>query len=461
MTIEKHATPTRPRAFAALRYRVGYQFAGRAGLRVQRLRDERGLAARRPAPDDTLMPTLRSMARMKELMTGHYLEGRYAAGVRKVAWVTSGAPVEVLQALGYFLVYPENHAALCGARKQGEVYCSEAEDRGYSRDLCSYPRTDIGSISSGRTPVGTLPPPDLLLCCTNICQTVKYWWEVLAAHFGCPLVTVDTPFLYGDAQDHQVDYVRRQLIEELVPVAERVAGRRVDERRLREIVREAHAASALWRDVLDRSQHRPAPMTAFDGFLLMGPIVNLRGRPETTDYYRRLLAEVDERIAGGAGAVRSERYRVLWDNLPVWYKLSGLSHGLADAGVNVVASTYTYAWGELADLIDPDDPYGSGARTYLHPILNRSAGHKLTAMRGMVERFSLDGVILHSDRSCKPYSLGQIDQRDRLVDELGVPALLLEADHNDQRAWSDEQSRNRIEAFVEMMESTSSSKAAR
>ena len=70
----------------------------------------------------------------------------------------------------------------------------------------------------------------------------------------------------------------------------------------------------------------------------------------------------------------------------------------------------------------------------------------------MIDDFDLDGVILHSDRSCKPYSLGQIDERDRIVEQAGVPAMLLEADHNDSRVWADEQAAGRIEAFVEMME---------
>ena len=60
-------------------------------------------------------------------------------------------------------------------------------------------------------------------------------------------------------------------------------------------------------------------------------------------------------------------------------------------------------------------------------------------------------MILHSDRSCKPYSLGQIDQRDGLVNQVGVPALLLDADHNDPRAFAEEQASGRLEAFVEMM----------
>ena len=103
-------------------------------------------------------------------------------------------------------------------------------------------------------------------------------------------------------------------------------------------------------------------------------------------------------------------------------------------------------------MIDPDRPFESMARVYLHPILNRSTGDKLRSMHRMVEEFQLDGVILHSDRSCKPYSLGQIDQRDLLVTEIGVPALLLEADHNDPRSYSEEQGNSRLEAFVETME---------
>jgi benzoyl-CoA reductase/2-hydroxyglutaryl-CoA dehydratase subunit BcrC/BadD/HgdB len=72
-------------------------------------------------------------------------------------------------------------------------------------------------------------------------------------------------------------------------------------------------------------------------------------------------------------------------------------------------------------------------------------------MRRMIGVYHLDGVILHSDRSCKPYSIGQMDQRDRLIREHGIPALLLEADHSDSRAYAEEQVANRLSAFIEML----------
>jgi len=91
------------------------------------------------------------------------------------------------------------------------------------------------------------------------------------------------------------------------------------------------------------------------------------------------------------------------------------------------------------------------ARCYLHPILNRGTGHKLATMQRMVGDYQADGVLLHSDRSCKPYSIGQIDQQHRLAESLAVPALLLEADHNDARAFSWEQAENRLSAFLEVI----------
>ncbi|OGO21126.1 MAG: hypothetical protein A2Z14_15210 [Chloroflexi bacterium RBG_16_48_8] len=400
---------------------------------------------------ETLAPPLKISFKNKELVGRHWLEGRYANLRHKVAWVTSGAPVEIFKALDYYVLYPENHAAICGtARVAVELSC-EAENAGYSRDICSYARTDFGTLLSGKTPVGRLPKPDLLVACTNICQTVLFWYRVLARHFHVPLIVIDTPFVYyKEASAHALDYVMRQL-EEAISVAERVAGKSLEERRLRTTARLSKMASELWLEIMGRNAHRPAPISVIDQFIQMAPIVEMRGDPETVDFYAAMLEEVDQRIRQGIGAVKNERKRLLWDNLPVWYRLRYLAEFLGEHGIALVASTYTNAWGELAPMIDPDGGMDAMARAYTYPILNRGTRYKLETMREMIERFDLDGVILHSDRSCKPYSIGQMDQRDRLLKDHDTPALLLEADHNDSRSFSEEQIANRLAAFVEML----------
>ncbi len=398
---------------------------------------------------DILAPPLRIGVKTKELITKHYLEGMYANGIKPVAWVTSGAPVEFLKALGFYTLYPENHGALCGARKVALELCQEAEKNGYCIDICSYARTDIGSALSGKTPVGRLPKPDLLVCCTNICQTVLYWYQVLAHHFKAPLVIIDTPFIYTEASLPDVEYVQKQ-IETAIETAERIAKRKLKFEKLKEVMRLSKIATELWLEVINTGKNIPSPISAFDQFIHMAPIVELRGEPQTVDFYAQMLKELRKRVKKGIGAVIKEKKRVLWDNLPIWYSLKLLSETLAENGICVVTSTYTYAWGELAPMIDPERPIESMAKVYLHPILNRGTGDKLSLMKRMVKDFRLNGVILHSDRSCKPYSVGQMDQRAKIVQELKIPAVLIESDHNDPRAFSEKQVLNRLKAFMEM-----------
>ncbi len=433
-----------------LLYYLNVNVVGSTALRVQRLQAELKMKKSGWWKHDHLNPPFLTSPWLKELISRHYMVGQQAHRARKVAWVTSGAPIEFLKALDYFLVYPENHGAVCGIRRVGDKQCEVAEEAGYSRDICSYARTDIGTVLSGETPVGRLPRPDLLLCCTNICQTVLYWYQVLAHHFQCPLLLIDAPFIYREAGDHDVAFVRKQ-VEEAMAQAERIAGKSIEPARLDRAMTLSSEAIGLWLKVMQAGQARPSPILAFDEFIHMAPIVEMRGEQFTVDYYTALLAELNQRIERGEGALKNERKRLLWDNLPIWYRIRWMGDLLAEAGVALVASTYTNAWGELAELIDPADPLDSMARAYLHPILNRGTGHKLATIEKMVKGYQADGVLLHSDRSCKPYSIGQIDQQLKLAENLGVPALLLEADHNDSRAFSEEQAETRLAAFLEVL----------
>ncbi len=435
--------------FNWLRFTWNVRILGPSVLRLNRWLSEHRKATRWKT--DHLAPPLQISFRNKELVARHWLEGRYANLTRKVAWVTSGAPVELFKALDYYVLYPENHAAICGTARLAVEIASEAEERGYSRDICSYARTDFGTLFSGKTPVGRLPKPDLLVTCTNICQTVLFWYRMLAQYFDVPLIIIDTPFVYYEkASEHAIRYVEKQL-EQAIATAERVAGKTLSMSRLKETARLSKMATELWMEILERNRTQPAPISVFDQFIQMAPIVEMRGDAATVDFYAAMLEEVDERIARGIGAVRNERKRLLWDNLPIWYRLRYLAEFLGEQGVAIVASTYTNAWGELAPFIDPEGDLKAMALAYIYPILNRSTGHKLATMRRMIDDYQLDGVILHSDRSCKPYSIGQVDQRDRLIKEYGTPALLLEADHNDFRCFSEEQVTNRLAAFMEML----------
>jgi len=410
-----------------------------------------GKKKRRGSPNPHFGPPLKCADRLKEIMTRHYFLSRYAEGARPVAWVTSGAPVELLRPFDFYTIYPENHGALCGAQRLGPELCSVAEEHGYHQDLCSYARIDIGHFLSGKTPVGKLPKPDLLFASNNICQTVAYWYKVLAHQLKIPLLLFDTPYNFEEITENDITYMVSQL-EEMIPVLEEISGKRFNNQRFEEIILLARDSSAVWGEVLATMKTTPAPMTIFDAFIHLAPIVSLRGLPVTLDYYHTLLDELRERIDLGIGAIKNERKRLMWDNIAIWYKVRDFSNLFAEQGMNFVTATYTNAWAETISHMDADRPLESIARTYSLVVLNNNLNHRLGLMERLIKEYRVDGLVIHSAKSCKPYSVGQYDLKRLLMDRLGVPSVVIDADITDFRAYSEEQTRTRLEAFFEGME---------
>ena len=389
---------------------------------------------------------------LTRLMTRYYATRKVVGKVRPLAWVTSGAPVEILSGMGVATVYPENYGALVGAQRAAVPLAQIAEERGYSPDLCSYARCQIGSVmDASNAPQGGLPKPDLLVACNNICGTVLKWYQALAQELDVPLFLLDAPYQHdAGLSEHTVQYVATQL-EELVAWVTRHTGRRLNERKFVRTLDLSNQAVTLWRDIRELCQARPSPLNAPDLFLSMAPIVVLRGSKDAVTYYQKLKAEVEERVAKGEGAILEERYRLLWDNIAIWYRLFRLFSLFTDAGACFVVDTYTNAWSAS---VDTEEPILGLARTYSTVYINQSIQARTDLMVDLVDRFGVDGMVFHSNRSCKPYSLGQYEMLEAVSRRTGVPGLVLEADMCDSRLYADEPVKNRIQAFLDLLETS-------
>ncbi len=394
---------------------------------------------------------LKSEKRMKEIMTAYYIDAKTARqNNKKVAWITSGGPVEPLIAMDIIPVYPENYGAMIGASHMGVDLCAKAEDMGYSTDLCSYARADISSAIVNGGPIGGLPEPDMLVCCNNICGTVLKWYEVQARYYKVPLFIFDTPICHTEYSPEVARYVQRQF-QEYIQFLEGASGRKMDQDRLKEIGRVSYRGQQLWQEVLDLAVHKPSPITAFDCFFHLALIVTLRGTQQTIDYYEALRDEVKERVQAGIGAIPREKYRLLWDNLPIWYRMKWLSEKFALYDACLVADTYTSAWCASMRYIKEDDFIGSAAEAYTRIYLNIGVDQMAKMVLDMVDKYRADGIVMHSNRSCKPYSFGQYDIQKIVERERGIPSLMIEANMVDERSFSESQTDTRIEAFIEML----------
>lgn len=397
---------------------------------------------------------LASNRRLVRLLRNQVIWTRLTKFMRRpIAWVTSGAPVELLLAYGITPFYPENHAAICAARGLSLELASKTEELGWSQDLCSYFRVDIGTQVTGRSPLGSLVLPDLVLVCNNICGTVQNWFKITAQRLGIPFLFLDTPFsdLDGPPRDFHIMYVRDQLVTIARDLA-RITRRPYNEKRVLGVAMRSLEALALWAEILQSAKHVPAPFTSFDAFVHMAPIVSLRGTRRAVWYYRALLKEVRGRAKAGIAAIEPEIARVVWDNIAVWPLHRALKRLFSEYGVALVADSYTSAW-QASELVDKTDVLAGLARAYTGILLNRGVRYRANLLEKMITDFGAAGFILHSNRSCKRFSIGQYALKRYLTEKTGAIGLVVEADMADPRLASFDHIRQRLVPFFETLRS--------
>jgi len=178
-------------------------------------------------------------------------------------------------------------------------------------------KADIGCFMNGRkTPFGTIPLPQLILCNYVGCNVYLQWFEHLAEYDPAPVFNLDIPFVRSDSGEPSADdvrYVVRQL-EELVALCERITGSKLDWDKLRRVVELSGKTGELWSKIKALTQRRPSPFDAyFDSVTLMAPLYCLRGTEECLNFfetaYQELLAKADAFYSAGENREAADAYR--------------------------------------------------------------------------------------------------------------------------------------------------------
>jgi benzoyl-CoA reductase/2-hydroxyglutaryl-CoA dehydratase subunit BcrC/BadD/HgdB len=391
---------------------------------------------------------LKSSKLLRETMTLHILSTKQASQEGRLAWLTSGFPVEIPVAFDITAAYPEQYGAIVGSEKCGPLLCGFAEELGFSQELCSYARSSIGSVKNPeQSPLTGLPTPQALLACNNICGTVLPWYEAVSEMTGAPVYLVDTPPLEGEQPPHHLAYVKASL-EGLIEFLSQTFNQEYDEKKLIHVAELSNDAVSLWTRALEACKNKPSPLNCADRFLSMAPIVSLRGTQQAINFYQAFLAEVEDRVKNKVGAIVDERVRLLWDNIPPWFTIYNFFNTLAKKGVVFPADSYTHAWsasiprGEILESI---------ANVYSNVYLNKGLPAKIDKMCSLIKDYDLQGFVLFSVRSCKRYSLGQMVTKEEITRRTGVPGVIIEGDMVDSQQYSEAQAETRVEALLEMI----------
>lgn len=374
-----------------------------------------------------------------------------------------GSLGELLRTFDFPIIFPEINSLQTAVRHAAHEYLNQAEDFGYSPDICGYVKADVATqLRGGVLPMGRIPKPAIAVY-TNACNTYIKWAEIWERMYHVPTVTIDVPGTRADGQqtlpgnrDFENDrrYVAAQ-IRELIPVLERVSGKRFDIDRLREGMRHANTMGRGWKRVLELNRSRPAPFNALsDGTIYLGVCNGFRGTPEGGRFFDELVEEMEYKAAHGIGTAIEEKYRLVFVGVPCYPIFRRFTELFSEHGGTFVHSTYLWFASGGANLgyeYDLADPLESLAEGFLLSVRDAmdSMFFQTRALATMVDEFAVDGIVFHPIKSCRTVSTGLADNRRALLEARDVPSLFLESDMMDKRVVSEAQLKNRTDAFFE------------
>ncbi|MFK5955703.1 MAG: 2-hydroxyacyl-CoA dehydratase family protein [Planctomycetota bacterium] len=387
-------------------------------------------------------------------------EGKGAAYV-----FVMGSFNEILKSFDLPVVFPEINSLQTAVRRVAQEYLEEAEDHGYSPDICGYVKADIGTqLRGGEHPMGRIPKPTISVL-TNACNTYLKWAEAWERMYEMPVVTIDIPGnrSAGGASaigsrdfKNDVEYVEAQICE-LITVCEKVTGKKFDIDKLREVMGHVNGLSSSWQKLLDLNKNHPSVFNALtDGTIFLGVANGLRGDERAAKYFEDLVEEMEYKVAHDIGTITEEEWRLCFVGVPCYPIFRRFNEMFSEWKGTFVHSTYLWfasGGSNLGYQYDLSDPIASLAEGNLISVRDAmdSMFHHDTVVESMIDGFGIDGIIYHPIKSCRTVSTGLADGRRALAERTGIPSLFLESDMMDQRVVSEAQMKNRVDAFFEGM----------
>lgn len=321
---------------------------------------------------------------------------------------------------------------------------SAGAELGLAPEICSPHRGLAGAFA-----IDALPRPDVILWSNMVCDNTAKSGELLMKLTGCPGFFLDHPFQNTEGE---MNYLVEELAD-MVRFLEEQSGRKMDWDRLSQGVARMDRQIELLRQVGKLRQAVPSPFHP-QGFLELLTIDYLfAGRPEATEYLETLRQELAEAVSQGKGAVPEERFRLMTLFLPPMYLIGFLERISQEYGAVSVTEPFFCSWGE--GRLDPSKPLESVARkSYMLPEMRMYGPLDDRALSEIVDsarQYKIDGAIYYADIGCR-HTCATIKLFKDVLDELDIPVLTLDCDVVDPTIASEEEIRDKLERFFELLE---------
>ena len=326
---------------------------------------------------------------------------------------------------------------------------------GLSRDVCAIHRCAVGlACDDNKDPFfeGAFAAPDLVIASNFPCMSEAKSFLYVVDRYKCPSFFMDAPInTWGkDLPEHAVKYYVRQL-EGVIGFLEE-HGYKLDWQRLKDEVAFTKALYTVLDEIEVYKKAVPSPMRAFDSFIAATAPLALPQSLRKLEIFERLRDELKEKVERGIGVVEEEKARLLWIGVPPVCDF-GLLNYTEQRGAVVVKNMLEFLTGFSCapELLDPDKPLESIARSVLSSPANPTYGTAIDYLVQATKDYKIDGAVSVVKRSCGLIPGMQRLTKEAIFRETGVPSIVFDLDGVDEREYDEAATKANLDSFVETL----------
>ena len=343
-----------------------------------------------------------------------------------------------LEGVGYYLAALLLHGV--------EKYYDKMSNWGHPMHTCSAQKGTLGMTLDDLFKFDAIITPTAP--CDSTCASYPWYKE----YKKIPLIIVDLPFLQNDKSYR---YYGKQ-IESALKELGKVIGQEPDFGKMRKAIEIENQVLKTRLEIFELTKAIPSPIENMFNAVSAGASILIPGTQENLSFYEKMLEITKSRYKNKVHYGGEEKMRSIWPYMLSFFDISLCEWLDRELGMSILLDIFNYNFFEPINTKSDTDIlfYGMAKKGMAWPMVKQSTEFYYPFIEDcvrMAKDFSADCFIFTQSIACKQFGSVPALLRSALMDELGVPMLIIEFDVGDARMTSLKSIKEKISMFAQTL----------
>jgi benzoyl-CoA reductase/2-hydroxyglutaryl-CoA dehydratase subunit BcrC/BadD/HgdB len=292
---------------------------------------------------------------------------------------------------------------------------------------------------------------DSIICPTAPCDSTCASYPFFKYEKKFPLNIIDMPFLH---EEKSYRYYGNQIKLALINLGKQI-GQKPDFDRLKEHIELENEVQRMKLEIFEMIKAVPSPIENMYNPLSAGCSIFIAGTQENIDFYMEYIKIVKKRYKKGEHYGGEEKIRSIWPYMLTFFDISLCEWLDRELGMSILFDIFNYNFADPIDTSDMDAMfYGMAKKNMGFPMVRQSTQFYDTFIDDCIRMgkdFSADCYIYTNSIACKQFGSVPKIMREALMEEVGIPTLIIDFDCGDARMTSSKTFKEKIGMFVQTL----------